>query len=278
MELWHCTGRLHDDRELATSIGAIRTAVSRVLAKTRPRGLVVFAVADNHVHLLLAGSRENAGETMRRLQLSFHWHLDLSRTFERARFRRVVDREHLWRTVPYILKQVGRHQIRTDPAWEGSALHDLLGMRVPGLGLRARLLQFLPRLKEHTLHSWLGVGDDVLGAWDDPVPVDHLHLVAEAAAAAYAIPTLRAPGRRGPAAIRAACGAIDPTIPPIVVATQLGVSPRTVRRARMSRVDRVAVRAVRRQTWRRVGLARTRDLLGPESLEAVDPVYLPVER
>ncbi len=266
MELWHCTCRLRDDREIATDPASVRAAVTRVLTKCLPRGLVIFCVVDNHAHALLASDRKTAGETMRRLELSFHWHLDLSRRFERARFKAIVDRDHLWRTVPYILRQVERHRVQTDPFWEGSALQDLLGLRWPGRALRGRLLQHLPRLRDENLHRWLGVGSDVLSQWDDELRAEQLVFLAGAAAAAFAIPTVRARGRRGQLAIRAACQAVAPEIRTFTLARTLGIPLRTAGRARVASIDVAAIRAVRRQVWLQVGWERTK--------QVIDPVYL----
>ena len=257
MDLWHCTARLVDDRVIAAEATSIRTAVDRILTKCLPRGLVVFAVVDNHMHLLLHGPREEVGETMRRLELSFHHHLPIPRPFERARFRRVADRDHLWRAVPYILKQIDRHGVRTDPLWEGSALHDLLGLRVPGRALHRRLLRHLPRLREGTLLGWLDVGAELAAVWDEPVDGERLGLLADAAAAAFALPNLCA-GGRAPAAIRAACQATGAKVNVAAIARALGVGRRTVFRARRAEVPAASIRAVRRQVWLRVALRRSR--------------------
>ncbi len=268
MELWHCTCRLHDGHEIAPDPATIGAAVRLVLAVGLPRGLVIFCVVDDHLHTLLASDRDAAAETMRRLQVAFARHADLPAAFEAPRFKRIADREHLWRTVPYILRQTHRLQPPTEPFWEGSAAPDLAGLRWPGRPLRERLLRHLPELREEAVFHWLGAGSDVVSGWGDQIPREQLAVLARAAAAAFAIPTVRAGGALGQLAIRAACRAVSHEVPTILLATTLGIAPRAALAGRTAQVDPDAVGAVLRQAWLRVAWERTRRILDPDALRS----------
>ena len=129
---YHIRIRLNDDRVIASTPAAQRTLARVVLCQARWCCLLVFALADTHLHLLVACSRKEAGKLARRIEIQLSHQLDLSVGFTPAYIVPIRDGRHFYNTFYYILNQNRHHQLESDPLREATNLWDLLGLRVVG--------------------------------------------------------------------------------------------------------------------------------------------------
>jgi len=231
--------RLEDDRTIAPGSGTRRICAGAVYRVGVPLGLLAFAFADTHVHIVTVASRLDAGELARRIEISLQKHLRHGVRFEPARVRPVVDQWHLYRTLPYVFRQVEHHTENLDPTHDGTSLPELVGMRFLDSHTPRLVRALLPRLDISGLREWVGL----LGR--GPVDTDPQHL-ADAAAAAFGLPTLSGLGSRFVRARTAAVQA-EASRPTASLAQLLGMHPERVRCARHARRDERAIEAVRNQ-------------------------------
>ena len=257
---WHCTTRLAVDAVLARTPSQRRAAVGAVLRHGAPAGLIAHCVVDTHLHALFVGDRVRVGEAMRRIELACHQLLPLEQRFEGARIRPVRDQHHLRYSVGYVLRQLDRHEIRVDRLGEGSAAHDLLGARVPGLSLGRRLLEELPRGDIGDLWRLVGATPELGSRWDRPVADSELAELREATLRAFALATLRRRSRRLTMVRAAMVQAAAPEIGSTALARAIGLSRGAVINLRRQVVPDSWIRAVRRQVH--LGLSAGRALAG----------------
>ncbi|MBW2734605.1 MAG: hypothetical protein JRH20_19630 [Deltaproteobacteria bacterium] len=151
MELWHTNfasiGRLplfHDAK-------IHRPLAIRRLAKLGFDGLVLFCIVDDHVHLVLRGSRSFAGKVVSRIKQS--WEDFFAGDVGGAFHRPVEDRSHLLSLISYFFDQPRIHGLGAAPhQWDGSCFFDLVGARwLPAL--RLELLDLLPRVSLSALYK-----------------------------------------------------------------------------------------------------------------------------
>lgn len=164
---------------------------------------------------------------------------------------------HLGEAFNYALRQDKHHGMGADPFQEGSAVCDLLGMRVLGTALAERVQEHLPRVESSALIPHLRV--DVL---EEGTSLAHL---LEAACAAFALPDLTGRDDDTVFARLAAVHAMADA-PAIEVAAALGMHRRSVYRCRTSDVDPAPahVTAVRLQMGLRIRAEALRARARPE--------------
>lgn len=238
----HLTMRLVRDRTLATTDAERRSFVRLMLSLGGGElGVLAFGLADTHVHVLAAASVTQSVELARRIKIALQQRLPLGGTpFEPTRLRSVEDVHHLANVLPHVLDQPARHARALDPCFEGSSLLELLGLRVADGGRLQRLVRsFVPRLEPGSLLPLLGV--DLA----DFASIDYARL-ADAAAAAFALASLKGNGAGAARARRAAVHAAH-GLAAAEVAALLGVCVSLVRAARHVEVPRAEVDAVRLQ-------------------------------
>lgn len=177
-----------------------------LLSQGEERGLLAFGAADNHVHATLAAGRHSAGRFAHDVETALRWQLDLGARFERARIRPLHDQRHAYNAFHYVHRQDARHELHLDHAREGTSLPDLLGLRVLDTSLIARVRTHLPRVRREDL-----VGQFPSGAFDKKTSID-LGVLADAAAAALALPALRGRSAGVSRARRAAVHAAGPDV------------------------------------------------------------------
>ena len=236
----HVTCRFNADRVLAPD-PATRRIYARAILRIGPdHQLLVFRVVDTHLHAELACDRASAGLFALRLEQSIQGLLRPGVPFAPARIRPIEDQWHLQDTFHYVLRQEKRHGIVADPLFDASNLPDLLGARVVGARGIPLVKALLPRVRQRDLLAHLG-------PVELEVPEVRLDLLAEAAAAALALPDLS--GRRADAvaARRAAVHVAADSQTRRQTAALLGLPVDTVKRLRAQPVDPALLRAVRRQ-------------------------------
>jgi len=172
--------RVADSRVIAPSAAARRIAARTFLEAGELFGLLAFRVVDSHAHAVVACARTDAGEFARRVEIALRARLALGCAFDPARLKPVLDQWHLENTIRYILDQERRHGISMDPVHDGSSLPDLCRWRVVAEDLAERVRALVPRLAVALPLS----SAELQAAL--PVPA----LLAEAAAAAFALPVL----------------------------------------------------------------------------------------
>jgi hypothetical protein len=233
---WQLILRSQDERALVPSDAARRRAVRAVLRVAEPAGLLAFAFADTHLHLVVLCSRPDAGQVARRLALSLGRLLGLR--FAPARIRPVQDQRHLGSLLHYVLRQAQHHGLASDAHREGSAVHELVGTRRLKHGMPGRMRERLPRVDREQVRAHLpAAGDERID----------LALLAESAAAAFALPDLAGRGRAQHEARRAAVHAAKGVVTTAALAAALGLEARSVRRLATEACPTGDARAVRLQ-------------------------------
>ncbi len=143
MQPWHLTLASRGRNTLFVDPAALVRGV-RTLARVAGEHLLLFAIVDDHVHLVLHCGRVQAAHTASAVSraLQAAGGPPLSPVFIRA----VDGRRHLETLVSYCVRQPAKHGLPGHPAtYAGSCAADLLGLRVlPGFD-PARIASALPR-------------------------------------------------------------------------------------------------------------------------------------
>jgi hypothetical protein len=233
---WHITIRPATEQLLCTTDAERRRFARTVHRLGRDRGLFVFNVADTHGHLGVVCDRATAGRLAHDLEAALGAALGLAGGFAPARLSPLRDIWHRENAFFYILRQQAHHGLAADPFHDGSALPDLLGLRVGAAWLPARVRALLPRVDRDRLLAVLG----------------HAALEPGASAAGLAAAATAAGcddlHRKSPTAMAAKVAAVAVgrglglTTGP--VAMLLGLDPRTVRRLARLPADPDLVRAI----------------------------------
>ena len=247
MDIWHLTFAAQGRWPLFDGEGARREAV-RLLAERAGSCTLLFSLADDHLHDVVACSRERAGRIARGLLLGLR---SLASTgIEPAFIRPVRTRGHLQWLVSYLLGQTEKHRLPAHPAlWSGACFADLVGARAL-VELDLQLRAALPRFRRSD--AWRSVGLPEQGvAPADPDLVFRLgahELAAAAAAAVCADPTFTSRKRPTTLARRVTAWlAHEAGLPVYRVPRAIDVSPARVRRLRHEAVDPTTLRAARLQ-------------------------------
>lgn len=238
---FHVTMRLEDDRPIATTSAALRVLARVVLSQGETRGLLAFGAADDHLHAALATDRASAGAFARYVETALHWQLDLGARFDRARIRPLHDQRHAYNTFHYAHRQDARHELHLDRAREGTSLPDLLGLRVLETSLITRVRAQLPRVRREEL-----VAPFPSGVFDEDTVID-LDVLADAAAAALALPDLRGRSVDASRARRAAVHAAGQAVPSQRLSECLGIGVRAIQALRNDAREVSVIRAVEKQ-------------------------------
>jgi len=245
-ELGHhlCLG-LVDRRVLTASVAQRRLVARSTLRIGRDHRLLAFRAADTHLHVEALCDRRSAGRLARRLELSLHKVIGYPVAFEPARIWPIKSQRHLYNAARYILRQDERHGVDIDPWAEASNLPDLLGLRVIGRHTTIEVGRCLPRMTAAELTAIVGLKADQLTEGDHWIEaVDQL---ADATAAAVALPQLRGRAAEVVVARRAAAAVTREVLDASALAAALCTSERTARRLRAESPDPLQSEAIRRQ-------------------------------
>lgn len=242
---FHVRTSLEDRRVIAPGVAERRALARAVLRIGRDYRLAAFRAPDDHLHMLPLCDRRQAGQLVRRVEIALQRCLALPVGFEPPYIKPLADQRHGYGTFRYIMRQDEHHGLEVDPWGEASNLPDLLGLRLLGGYTSFTVGQFFPRITEEELASRLGIRAAQLR---EPMRPDRaLEDLAEAAAAAAALPDLRGRSAEVVAARQAAMVAVVPGVRASVLAKRLGVTPRVVQRQRALPHDPMLVEAVQRQ-------------------------------
>ncbi len=227
-------------------VEATRRAAVRALGRVAGAWIVLFAVVDDHVHVVLSCEEDRIGRLARAILLALR--PLASAEIEPAHLRPVRDRGHMEWLVGYVLGQPAHHSLPEHPALTtGSCYPDLVGARViPGMEMP--LLRALPRFRLRDACRAVGLPEVELR----PVSLD----VVRAAGAARLVEAVGRTLAAGPdiqgnaaevvearAAVAQLAGAAG--IHPAEVTHALGITPDTARRLRARPPDERALRATR---------------------------------
>jgi len=246
MQLWHLTIAAKTRHALFPS-EALRLRAVRKLVVVCGDALVVFCIADDHLHVVVLCDERRRGTIARALQVVVAGLTPV--VTKPVHVEPVNGRRHMETMRRYVLRQPEHHNLPGHPAlWSGSCFLDLAGARwLPTPPLRLR--DALPRC------TLADLGRDVgLDLWRlDPIPVSELRavgakaLVSAAAAACGAPPELRGKRREVVRARRVACSlAREAGMPLPEVAWALDIHPGNARKLLTSPVAPEALLATRR--------------------------------
>ncbi|MSQ01336.1 MAG: hypothetical protein EXR71_05490 [Myxococcales bacterium] len=163
MKTYHITWATQG-RQPAFPAEDARRSLLRALAHVGGRDIVLFAIVDDHVHIVLIVSPAR----LRRLQgaLSKVVRNRAAVAVSPPYVRPVATRAHMVSLVGYCLSQFAHHGLAADPALAtGSCFHDLVGARrLPGLSLQ--IATALPRFRLRDAYEAVGLAHEVAPAED----------------------------------------------------------------------------------------------------------------
>jgi hypothetical protein len=234
---FHVVLRLGDDRVIAASEAERRRWARRLAQCAEDHPIVVWKLADTHLHLVVLGDAAVVAELVRRLRIWVATALRPGVPVEVQRTKPLAGQSHLEAAFAYVLKQDDHHGVETDVYQDASAILDILGLRIltPSLPLRVR--EHLPRLTREALLKHLGVTTLEEAA--------HPEQLLEAAAAAFGLDVLAADNESTRARRAAVAAARD--LGPAYLARLLGITPQAACRLAKATVPAREVRAVRLQ-------------------------------
>lgn len=230
----HATLRLEDNALLCPT-PRLRRAITRSIARIgRDGGLVGWALPDNHGHLAIDGTPEEANHLAWRIELALQAYRPVGAgPFQHRWLRTDDDFSYLRNMTDYILRQSQHHGTTSDPFAESDCRLDILGLRAIAPWVRPRVRERLPRLKDESVAELLGLDLAELRSWATPLePTDGLDHLAEATLAVYSLGSLKGNAPWVARARAAAVLACDSTLRAGAVASTLGISVEAMRRIR----------------------------------------------
>jgi len=245
-QLWHLTFEAEGRRTLYESEATLRLAVRR-LAEVAGARVVLFCIVDDHIHVVVRCTREEAAHLVQTINLALR-SLAAVPIKRNADVKPVTSRSHLTNLVRYVVSQPPHHKLPVHPAlWAGSCFPDLIGARAIG-ALGQPLPPLLPRVPIEHIMAFADLPPRRLA------PADNARLraagafrIASSALAALAVPPgathrIRAltHARAATAQLAAAVG-----IPTSETASALGVSCTTVRELQAYSLEATVLSATR---------------------------------
>lgn len=235
--------RGQDQTPLLTSARDHRALAAAALRQGARRGLLAFSLAGSSVRAHLATTREEAGAFARYVASQLGWRLGSPAGFRRAVITPVPE----GLSVVAALDALYGADPEPDVPLEASSVPDLLGLRVADPGFANRVV---PWLSEAARARVVAAGR---GATDHPATLD-LAVLADAAAAALALADLSGQSADVIRARTAAAHVAGRKVSAREVGACLGVSDRTIQKARATARDEHLIAAIRRQVELRAQL------------------------
>jgi len=246
MKIVHLTWAT-EGRQPAFPTEEARRRVVRALAEVAGRDMALFAVVDDHVHIVVALPPSRLG----RVQASITKVLNSRAAvrFSSPFLRPVTTRSHLESLVGYCLTQARHHGLAEGGALAaGSCFADLIGARrVPGMALQ--LATVLPRFQLRSACEAVGLAEDPPLAGVAELRRLGAAQLAEVVAEALCIGPGFSGNTAGVAEARrvAARLALDAGFRARDIAEPLGVTPTAASRLAARPVDEADLRAVRKR-------------------------------
>ncbi len=240
----HATLRL-EDNALICLTPRLRRAITRSIARIGAGGgLVAWAIPDNHGHLAVVGTREEASEIAWRIELAMQAYRPVGAgPFQRRWLRSDDDYGYLRNMTDYILRQSKHHGLESDPFGESDCRLDILGLRTIAPWVRARVREHLPRLRDEAVAELLDLNLTELRSWATPLEAsDGLEHLREATLAVHALRSLNGNSARVARARAAAVHACADNVRSGALRHTLGLSGDGIRRIRLG--DRAAAAAL----------------------------------
>jgi hypothetical protein len=218
---YHLVFRDRSSCAIAPTLGA-RRRLARVLVRVgEAHDILAFRAAGDHLHVLAVAG--DPGRAAQAIGSALTQALCLPIGMLPAHAEPLRDRRHFESAFRYVLRNADKHGRTDDPMGDGSAVQELLGLRIGGSGIIQRVRGMLPGIDRAALLEALGVDalvEDLQSEW-----------LADAAAGAVGFPSLRAPPRLLRRAA-AAAARVARALPSAEVAALLGMTARSVQRAR----------------------------------------------
>ena len=234
---FHVSLRLEGSRNLTPTVAARREFGRCVLTIARPFDLLACRWVDTHGHLEIMGSREEAGELTRRVEIGLQQRLKPGARFQPAHFEPMNSIGHVRSTFFYIVGQLTRHGADVDRRHDASNVPDLIGAR--RVGARTVVRQYLSRTKRQEILEAAGLVDPEPY---EPQPFE----LADAAAASIGRAALVGQAEDVVEA-RIAAVRFAGELPIHWIPTELAISTRTVHRLRAAEPDPALLRAIKQQ-------------------------------
>lgn len=280
MKIYHITWATQG-RQAAFPAEEVRRAVLRALASVGGRDIVLFALVDDHVHLVVITSPAR----LRRLQgaLSKVLNNRSAAPFSPPFVKEVGTRSHMNALVGYCLNQFAHHGLADDPAIAtGSCFPDLVGARrLPGLSLP--ISAALPRFRLRDAYEAVGLGDELVIADDAELRRLGAARLAELVAETLGVGPGFVGNKAGVAEARRVASrlALDAGFRPRDIAEPLGITAIAAARLATRPVEDADLRAVRKRvTLIAAAAARGRAPEAARDLvrEPAPPPYVVLER
>jgi hypothetical protein len=188
VEFFHST-LASDGRMPAFATEVQRRGGVRALIRCAGPRLALFCLADDHAHVVSAGSRGETGHLGRAVRAALAHASGVA--IDAARIRPVESRSHAeWLARRYIVGQAEKHGLRDDPAlYSGSCFQDLAGARRV---VDLRIDELLPRFRIEDVMPAVGLpAHRITPVGKGDIRRLGVTRVAEAAAAALALDNLR---------------------------------------------------------------------------------------
>jgi hypothetical protein len=222
-----------------------KRALLRTIGRVAAGHVVLFALVDDHLHVVLAGTEMELLQLRRGLTLAVRAAVDtpVAPTFART----VKTRLHLENLVGYLLRQTSHHGLAGHPALTtGSCFPDLVGARAVS-GLDLRLCVVLPRFRPEDAFTHVGLVAPLVPASDEVIRrAGVARVVAATTAAAASGPVLKGHSASEFVARRAAARLLSGAgFGADLLATELGIDPRSVRRLAVAPAPDTLIAAVR---------------------------------
>lgn len=148
MNLWHLSLATESRAPMCADDATTLAFVRAIVRVTNP---LLFAVVDDHGHVLARGTRRELSAVATGLALALAA-LGVP-ALDRARIREVKDRSHLMSLIPYFVRQREHHGLPWAPLAPGSCLADLVGARQIGFDAAA-IAHALPRVDVVATALW----------------------------------------------------------------------------------------------------------------------------
>ncbi len=165
----HIRSRLESDRLLHCSVAQRRSMVRAIHKTCAQWCLLAFGCAGHHLHLVSKEDHRQCGELARRVEIALQRRHAYGSPFLKVHRKPLEDQHHVFSSCMYDMRQRAHHDLASDPHLEATSAPDLLGARLIGAHLIARVREHVPELRRQDLLRLYDI-DELVPAedWDGP--------------------------------------------------------------------------------------------------------------